>query len=266
MSPIGALGASAAAATIGASALLGVGSTLHCAAMCGPIVGATCGSRGDGRSGALVRYAIGRAVGYAILGALVATLGAPFASGAAGSALQAALLVFAALVLASRASALLRPPRALAQLATLRARRLASVRARLDRAAVALVSHAARLPFALGLATMTFPCGALWAALVVASTAGRAVVGALAMVAFSLASLVGVLAPATFTRRFSSALTQTPTLRMWSGATLLAVAVWTGATPIVALARARRADATAKPACPYCVVHDAAEPRGSAER
>ena len=155
-----------------ASAGLGLASSFHCAAMCGPLVVASCG-RDRGRA---TNYAVARLTGYAIVGAIVGALGAPIA-GRWQAPIRIAAAALAAFVIARAGVRLLRP-QASPELVTLRTR---------------APKRRAFPPALLGLATAVFPCGALLSALVVAAGSGGSIGGAASMLIFALASLPGLL-------------------------------------------------------------------------
>jgi hypothetical protein len=166
------------ALAVGATA--GVLSTLHCAAMCGPLAALAGSSRRHGTAAWLG----GRGLGYSAAGAL---------SGAAGSAIadlasaRIAGVVFSMLAAAALLSAgwrLLRPDPSDGGLVRLRRKRgawleklLALVRSR---------------PALVGALTPLLPCGALYAALAAAGLGGTALSGAATMLAFAVTSSAGL--------------------------------------------------------------------------
>jgi len=183
-----------------ASAGLGLASSFHCAAMCGPLVVASCGRDG----GRALTYAVARTTGYAFVGAIVGALGAPIA-GSWQAPVRIAAAVVAAFVIARAGVRLLRAPP--------------------DPALVTLKTRAPKRrafpPALLGLATAVFPCGALLSALVVAAGSGGSIGGAASMFTFSLASfpglLVALIGASSLARRIGH-------VRRLAGALLLAVA------------------------------------------
>ena len=159
-----------------AMAAFGAASSLHCAAMCGPL--ASCLLADSPRSEAsgllAVIYQAGRWSGYAAAGAL---------AGAAGEQVEGWLGALAplaswALALALGAAALGLAPR-LSELPLLGPLLAAGLRR-------AASWSPARRAFALGLATPALPCGLLYAALGLSLAAGSAARGSLAMLAFAL--------------------------------------------------------------------------------
>lgn len=163
-----------------AAAGLGFASSLHCAAMCGPLVGASC-TRADSmgtrlEAGKAGTYAGSRALGYGVMGAIAGALGAPIA-GSWQMPVRVLAAVAAAFIIARAGVRLLKPqkPQELVPLGLAKPKRRAFP------------------PALLGLATAVFPCGALVGGLLLASTTGSALVGSIAMVTFALASLPGLL-------------------------------------------------------------------------
>jgi hypothetical protein len=162
-----------------ATAVFGAASSLHCAAMCGPLSSCLLAAppvagRPPTTPGALAAlYQTGRWCGYAAAGAIAGSAGgqvegwlgalAPLASWALALAMGAA-----ALGLAPRVNEL----PILGPLLAAGLRRAASW-------------PPARRAFALGLATPALPCGLLYAALGLSLAAGTALHGALAMLAFA---------------------------------------------------------------------------------
>lgn len=161
--------------------------SVHCVAMCGPLVGLHGGARSV-RLAAM--HSLGRLATYATIGAL---------AGLAGSALD----------LAGRLGNIQRFATILAGLtivgwglfalaSALRARRSTRVAARPRSTAfgTALVRirtrSAARRMVALGLLTGLLPCGWLWAFAITAAGTGSALNGVLVMIAFWLGTLPGM--------------------------------------------------------------------------
>jgi sulfite exporter TauE/SafE len=200
-----------------AGAGLGLASTLHCAAMCGPLVGASC-TRPDARGVDPTRagaYVGARAFGYGIGGALAGALGAPIA-GSWQTPVRLLAALAAAVVIARAGLALLRA--SAPRLATLG---VGGSAPRLATLGVGRPRRRAFPPALLGLATAVFPCGALLGALLLASTTGSALSGALAMIAFSIASLPGLLGAVLGVASLAGQLGR---VRVVAGALLLALA------------------------------------------
>lgn len=226
------------AALLAAMALAGLaGGATHCAGMCAPFVLAQGAARAGmpGGGGALARlagaallpYHLGRAIGYAALGAAAgAASGLIGLLGGAGEArpwLAAPLLLAAAFMLAQGCARLGWAPR-LGAASSLPAPRLPRAAGRVVGALVA--APAGWRGVALGLLLSGLPCGLLYGALAGAAAAGSALGGALAMAAFvagTVPSLVGVgLLGRVFARRFG------PALRPAAAALLLANAALLG--------------------------------------
>lgn len=168
------------------SIALGVGagalSSLHCAAMCGPLA-ATQAARG--RGGAL-RYQLGRAASYGLLGGAAGASG--HAVGAVGGPVAGALLswsVAAGLLVA--AARLWR-----------RARPAEPAPVPLRRRRAPLISRVTTSlrpgPLGLGFLSALLPCGSLWLATGLAASTGGVLAGIAAMLGFAAASAVALLA------------------------------------------------------------------------
>jgi uncharacterized protein len=146
--------------TILAGAGVGLASSFHCVAMCGPLAVASCSRRTS-----VVSYSLARIAAYTVVGAVVGAIAAPL-TGSHQVPIRIAAAALAAFVLVRAAMKLLRPAPALVKLRK---------KSRLH-------------PALLGAATSLFPCGALLSGWIVASTSGSAIAGALTMMAFALAS------------------------------------------------------------------------------
>jgi len=171
-----------------ATSLLG---SVHCVAMCGPLVGLQGGARSLRFAGL---HSLGRLATYAAIGALAGFAGSAldlagrlgniqrFATLAAGATI--AVWGVYALVRATRARSATPPP----------ARRPGSA---FGSALVQIRTRSrARRMFALGLITGLLPCGWLWAFAISAAGTGAAPSGALVMTAFWLGTvpaMVGLL-------------------------------------------------------------------------
>jgi sulfite exporter TauE/SafE len=199
----------------------------HCAGMCGPFVLMRVVGRPDGDASlsalrrleraTLWRYHLGRGITYTALGAIAASV--------TGAALEwvglrwvlVAILALAALMLA---------------LTALRGSALPVVpaSARLSAAMTNIVTRASRLgDFPLGLALGFLPCGVLYGALAAAASTGDALSGAVAMGAFVLGTIPGLVAVgiggAFFARRFRIARAATMPLLALNVAILTAYAL-----------------------------------------
>jgi len=201
-------------AALMAGTVAGLGSVPHCAAMCGPLAAYACGRApgAGGPAGAVVgplRYQLGRMLGYAVLGALAggfggvlaAQLSVPWGRAVVSWTLAAALLWSAwrfwrqGAPRARTSSGALVPP------ARLHGGGAPAGGGWLPRLARGLP----RDPTVVGALTAMLPCGALYAAVAIAAGTGSALRGALAMVAFSLASGIGVLGAAALAARLRAA-------------------------------------------------------------
>lgn len=177
-----------------ASSLLG---SLHCAGMCGPLVGVYVGMPGSEaprrqRAIAHGAYSTGRLTAYLVLGAVAGAFGAAVdhAAGVAGIS-RAAAVVSGALIAISGLHALLAG-------AGVRVRRLtapASLKRGLGAAmrAVATRPPAARAMI-LGLGSALLPCGWLYAFVVTAGGTGSALHGAFVMAVFWAGTLPAMIA------------------------------------------------------------------------
>jgi sulfite exporter TauE/SafE len=166
---------------LGGGAAAGLFSTIHCAAMCGPLAAAQ-GARSGAAATAL--YSGGRILSYGAAGALAGASGRAIFSftGPLVGAVLSAVFAGALLVVAVR---LWRAPRAAAPIAIGKRRRPLAAR---------VISALRPGPFAFGALSALLPCGALWAALALAAGTGAAASGAAAMLAFAGVSSIGLLA------------------------------------------------------------------------
>jgi len=178
-----------------AAFLAGLAGGLHCAAMCGPLIGIACGSCPGGRQREWLRHALaynaGRIATYMIAGALTGAIGAT------GLALRGAPLTQQALLVVMSSSLIL--------LAAYVAGFAPLVHG-IERAGAAIWRHAGPragrfLPvntpgraFGLGLVFGWLPCGMVYMVLIAALTTADPLHGAMGMVAFGLGTLPNVLA------------------------------------------------------------------------
>ena len=164
--------------TVAAAAVLGVTSSLHCAAMCGPLVGCwapVARTRREAVVGAGL-YHLARALGYGVAGAIVGAIGSFATRGASlGPALPLAIAVLLGLQLAG-------PTRAVRAIPG-----LGPLVFRLARKAAVLPAKTRAL--ALGAITPIMPCGLLLAMYGVAAVSGGALAGGLSMLGFAAGSL-----------------------------------------------------------------------------
>ena len=172
-----------------AAAALGVMSSAHCVAMCGPLVLLVAGrsegtlARQLGRAGL---YHAGRATSYAILGAAAGGVG--HIAGAMGFGPMVALTVGVILIIAAMATAIGGGGRAhiapLMPLVAALARGAHRVRDRFPRVGL----------YALGFANGLLPCGMVYAALALAITAGSAFDAAVVMTTFGVSTTPALIA------------------------------------------------------------------------
>ncbi len=211
---LAALGAGGILALTGAMLLAGLaGGVTHCAGMCGPFVMAQTMQSGS-KSFQLLPYHLGRAVGYAALGAAAGGAVGLASLGLSRSLLAVPLTVSAVLMLVQAASSLPLPPRLRMHLAQPPIPIMAPL-GRLMRA-----TPGPRRGFLIGLLLSALPCGLLYAALAAAAASGSALAGAIAMLAFvagTAPALTGVaLLGRFFGRRFGAG------LRLFGGIALVA--------------------------------------------
>lgn len=176
-------------------ALAGLVALPHCVAMCGPYAGFACAGPGGtsaSRMDRALRYLGGRLAGYAVVGAV---------AGGTGGVAQAALppswaAVLLAVMLAggmlSLAWRLARTERQTGLVALTPRRPEPGMGARAAESIqtwlASAVGLASRSPTLLGLVMATFPCGALYAALLVAASTASPWAGAASMLGFGLTS------------------------------------------------------------------------------
>lgn len=177
--------------TFAAAFLVGLTGSVHCASMCGPLLGIVCGSREKTASGTVrlisaSAYHAGRIASYAIGGALAGSLGSVSLLLRAGPAAQhvvlfatsAVLLVLAAYVAGWSALA-----RGIEAAGSVVWRRIEPYSRRF------LPADTPGRAFALGLAWGWLPCGMVYAALVAALTTADPLRGSLLMAAFGAGTL-----------------------------------------------------------------------------
>lgn len=178
-----------------AGAAAGLASVPHCTAMCGPLAAYACSGR-PGVSGQS-RYQVGRFVSYSAVGAIAGTIGGA-AAVSLPSAWGSALLSWSlGLGLGLVALRLWRRPSE--PLVTLRTKREEPSASFLSRVLAGLGRH----PFLVGLGTALLPCGALAAAALIAASTGSTVLGSLSMLAFAVASGIGLMGATWLFERFA---------------------------------------------------------------
>ena len=237
---LGGLGGSGLALLLGLATAGGAGGVLHCAPMCGPFVLGQVSDRlarippsglcesARLSSALLLPYHSGRLTTYAALGALVAEAGVAGSAGLLPRLLPALLLLLAALLFLGHALARLAP-------------RLRPVLPVFDRAPPVWVRGVRRLAgriganrpgggYLLGLVLGFLPCGFLYAAIATAAATGSAAGGALAMLAFGLGTVPGLvvvgIAGHAAGRTFSRGVGFAAPLIMLGNAVLLAAMAW----------------------------------------
>lgn len=168
--------------------VLGLVGSLHCALMCGPLIGGGATAERSRSRGAL-RYLSGRFAGHVLAGAVMGQLGSQASGLLSRSGLQLALLLtIAAFMLLRGLRLVFSAQRTPSDLVPLRRR---PERSRLRAFGASLLPRRA-LP--LGLATSVLPCGLLAAGWALAAAAAHPVHGAMVMAAFSIATAPGLVA------------------------------------------------------------------------
>ena len=181
--------------SLAAAFLAGLAGGVHCAAMCGPLIGIACGSCSRARSGEWLRHALaynaGRIMTYMIAGMVTGAIGA------AGLALRGAPMTQQAVLAVMSFSLIL--------LAAYVAGFAPFVH-RFEQAGAAIWRHAGPragrfLPvntpgraFGLGLVFGWLPCGMVYVVLISALATADPLHGAMVMAAFGLGTLPNVLA------------------------------------------------------------------------
>lgn len=197
---------------------------VHCAAMCGGIIGTACGP-GCGARGAAPRwrlvlaYNAGRISSYVAGGALAGALGEAGLALRGGAAMQQIAMAAAGLTLflfALMISGYKPLERGMAAVGGLLWRRVQPWSRRF------LPANNAPRAFGLGLAWGWLPCGMVYAMLLTALATGSVIEGALVMLAFALGTLPNVILIAVFFERVRGALAS-PAVRIAAIAVLLSV-------------------------------------------
>lgn len=198
-------------------AALGLVSAPHCLAMCGPLAIAGCTRSGDVCAPDAASYLGARVVAYAAMGAVMGLFGASAMHGR-GITLGRVAVVLLAATCVWQGVRSMRPVRNdAAGLIPLRAG---------PQPLTWVSTLSALLPrrgAGLGVVTAILPCGALFAAWGYAAATAHPVTGALAMVAFAVASAPGLLLALAGRRLGSKVLQRTP--RWLVAAAWLAVAL-----------------------------------------
>jgi len=227
--------------SMGTAAALGISSSVHCAAMCGPIAAVGTSDQGKIDKHLVFRYLLGRFFGYSILGALAGAVAAPFTAGEMGELVRLVLGFVVAGLLIYRAILLVRP--AMGQ-------RLVQLGRRSTRPGFlqTLMRFIPRRGFGLGLATALFPCGALFAGVFAAASSGSAISGAAMMAVFATASIPLLMLPAFAAAKIGNQFHHA-WLRKAGAVVLVAAAAWVVTPPIRSL--------FAPADKPACCAHDA---------
>jgi hypothetical protein len=181
--------------TLAAMALLGLASGVHCAGMCGGIVGAFSVNQQILFPGALLRrqlaFNAGRISSYTLAGAVVGAASSAGAWMAGALPVQAALFVATNVVLVLTGLHLLGASRWIARLEPLGQ----PIWKRLQpHAARALGARSLRGAFFAGMLWGGLPCGLVYGALAAAAFSGGAAAGAALLAAFGLGTLPNLLA------------------------------------------------------------------------
>ena len=182
--------------TIAAVFLAGLGGGVHCAAMCGPLVGIACGPRTHGLSRTqwlcqALAYNAGRVSTYVIAGALTGAIGAtglalrgePLTQQMVLAAMSVSLIVLAAYM--AGIAPLVRAIEAAGGAAWRRIQPYSRW---------FLPANTPARAFGLGLVWGWLPCGMVYVALIAALTTADPLHGALVMAAFGLGTLPNLLA------------------------------------------------------------------------
>lgn len=161
--------------------------SVHCIAMCGPLVGLQGGARSV-RLAAM--HSLGRLATYATIGVLAGLVGSALDLAGRLGNVQRFATILAGLTIVTWGVV------ALAQAVRVRRTTTAKPRAGATAFSSALVHirtrSAARRMVALGLLTGLLPCGWLWAFAITAAGTGSPINGALVMIAFWLGTLPGM--------------------------------------------------------------------------
>lgn len=201
--------------------LLGLLGGLHCAGMCGGIVGAL--SMGAApRLSLHLAYNAGRIASYALAGAIAGALGAASLALSQQLPLRIALYVLANLMLIALGLYLMGVTQALAFTERLGQNLWQRIQPATRRF---LPARTVRQAFPLGLLWGWLPCGLVYSALATALTAGSALRGGGLMLAFGLGTLPNLLLAGFLLRRFRD-IVQGRAVRTLSGLLVMGFGVW----------------------------------------
>ena len=184
--------------TLAAGLLLGLAGSLHCAAMCGPLVGVVAPVFGR-RSTPGLWYQAGRFGTYVAIGTLAGLAGAAAGLAGLGRGLSVAAGVLMLLTAMGQITSIRVPAGAWW---TRQLTRLLGVVAR------ARAAHPAASAMGAGVVNGALPCGPVYAAALLASTAAGPAGGAAVMLAFGLGTAPVMLGIWTTTTRVPAALRQ----------------------------------------------------------
>lgn len=217
-------------AVLGVALALGLGSSLHCLAMCGPLAAAIPLGPGQARWPRLAAYNGGRLLGYAIAGLIAAGLGGALLLAGGTGARTLLTLLAAAFVIATVAgqAGWVPAPRALEHWG----RRLWAHVAPIGRAASARGGLSGVL--LLGLLWGWLPCGMVYAALALAVATVDPLRGASVMLAFGLGTLPSMLGAGWLAGRMRGPVngTRARRLREAMAAMVIGLTLWSTATAL----------------------------------
>jgi sulfite exporter TauE/SafE len=219
---------------IASGLVAGAASAPHCLGMCGPLAVFAAGSAPTRDHARIARHQLGRLLAYAALGAVAGGSGGAIVRALAPGWVSLALAILLAIGMSIAAIRLVRPARAAARPLSIGTRPRTPL-------VVRVLGRLPREPMLIGALSALLPCGALYAALVIAASAGTSAIGAATMAAFAVTSGIGLLAAGWIARRASS-----PRARHTIAALLAVGAMIVVARPV---AQALQRDAEAPPAC-----------------
>ena len=218
--------------TLAAAFLAGLTGSLHCAAMCGPLLGLVCGHDAEKpahprRLAGALAYNAGRITSYCIAGAATGAVGSAGLALRGGPSAQHAMLIAtsaALLMLAAYIAGWTAPARGIESAGRVIWRRIEPFSRQF------LPANTPARTYALGLVWGWLPCGMVYVALIAAISTADPLQGALLMAAFGVGTLPSMLAVSLWGRR----LVQAAKSRFAQAA----IAAIIAATGIVMLARA----------------------------
>lgn len=210
------------------SLLLGLASTPHCAAMCGPLVMAYGAHCPRGAAAPHLAYQAGRILTYSLLGALAGWFGqGAFLLGHLAG-LERAVALVAGILLVVTGLALT----GIAGRSNLVQLRTSSSRGWVRHVTPLLLSASAASKLGLGLGMGLLPCGMVWAALAKSAASGTPWDGAAGMAAFGCGTAVSLLAIGFFAGEWQRRVAPMGTRLAAVGLILFGlVTIWRGARP-----------------------------------